>query len=55
MVSRFAGLNAQALEERERMKPMRVIEPRAWFYDGPSLDHEAKDESRQRSRLLLGT
>jgi citrate synthase len=42
MVSRFAGLNAQALEERERMRPMRVIEPRAWFYDGPSPDERGR-------------
>lgn len=35
MISRFAGLNAQAFEERSRMKPMRVIEPRGWSYDGP--------------------
>ena len=43
MVSRFAGLNAQALEERERMRPMRVIEPRGWFYDGPTLDHGGQE------------
>jgi citrate synthase len=34
-VSRFAGLNAQGWEESTREKPMRVIDPAAWHYDGP--------------------
>jgi citrate synthase len=38
-VGRFVGLNAQALEEAARMRPMRVIHPRSYFYDGPPARH----------------
>ena len=34
-LARFAGLNAQAWEESTREKPMRVIDPMTWRYDGP--------------------
>ncbi len=45
MVSRFAGLSAQAWEERDRMPTMRVIDPRGWVYDGPTRT-EAVDGTR---------
>jgi citrate synthase len=36
IISRLPGLAAQALEERERQQPMRQIDPKDHFYDGPS-------------------
>lgn len=37
MVARYVGLNAQAYEEKTRMRPMRKIRPDLYRYDGPSL------------------
>jgi citrate synthase len=34
IVSRFVGLNAQAHEEKTRMRPMRKIQPDAFVWDG---------------------
>jgi citrate synthase len=36
IISRVPGLAAQTLEERERQQPMRQIDPKDHFYDGPS-------------------
>ncbi len=39
MISRVPGLIAHALEEREREKPMRRIDPENHEYDGPRQGH----------------
>jgi citrate synthase len=36
IISRVPGITAQAREEYERHKPMRQIDPKDHFYDGPS-------------------
>jgi len=36
IISRVPGITAQAQEERERQQPMRQIDPKDHFYDGPS-------------------
>jgi citrate synthase len=36
IISRIPGLAAHALEEQQRQSPMRVIDPTAHTYDGPS-------------------
>jgi citrate synthase len=36
IISRVPGIAAQALEERDRYRPMRQIDPKDHFYDGPS-------------------
>lgn len=36
IISRIPGLAAHALEEQQRQTPMRVIDPTAHAYDGPS-------------------
>jgi citrate synthase len=36
IISRVPGIAAQALEERERNRPMRQIDPKDHVYDGPS-------------------
>jgi|SRR5690606_5022437 len=36
IISRIPGIVAHALEEQERQKPMRVIEPSKHRYDGPA-------------------
>jgi len=36
IISRVPGIAAQAQEERERQQPMRQIDPKDHWYDGPS-------------------
>jgi citrate synthase len=36
IISRVPGIAAQALEERDRYRPMRQIDPKDHIYDGPS-------------------
>ena len=36
IISRVPGITAQAQEEKERQQPMRQIDPKDHFYDGPS-------------------
>ena len=36
IISRIPGIVAHSLEEKDREKPMRVIEPSQHTYDGPS-------------------
>jgi citrate synthase len=39
IIARLPGLLAHVLEEWERQKPMRRIEPSQWVYDGPPERH----------------
>jgi citrate synthase len=39
-ISRSFGLAAHIVEERERERPMRMIDPTAARYDGVSIDHD---------------